>query len=145
MHCQIHWLCPIETKHNSGVYKKLMKIYSVHGLWKKLCRKKHVREFAPLLKQKWLDVEHNTLSCNAKLNTPFFWKHLLGQGKTKKTCKELERICHIPKKREKWWNERKIPFKIYFGRKSNKLVNADITYGSIIYTRKLKRQAKWIS
>ena len=29
---RFHWLYPLESKHSSGIKKKLKKIYSVHGL-----------------------------------------------------------------------------------------------------------------
>ena len=33
---RFHWLYPLESKHSSGIKKKLKKIYSVHGLPQKL-------------------------------------------------------------------------------------------------------------
>ena len=33
---RFHWLYPLESKHSSGVKKKLKKIYSVYGLPQKL-------------------------------------------------------------------------------------------------------------
>ena len=48
---RFHWLYPLESKHSSGIKKKLKKIYSVHGLPQKLQSdnggesKKRVKEF----------------------------------------------------------------------------------------------------
>lgn len=89
---RFHWLRPLTSKHSSGVKRELKKIYSVHGLPKKLQSdnggefKRHVKEFCTVNKVKMVRCR------------PY---HPQSQGKVERSHRVLRQKLHYDMAKKK--------------------------------------------
>lgn len=146
---RFHWLCPLESKHSIGIKNKLKQIYSVHGLPNRLQSdngaefKKNVQKFCKRSKIKMIrcrpyhpqaqgKVERSHRVLRKKIYYDMMKKRKHGVNWVKE-LPEYANCLNNEKREELGW---KSPFEIYYGRKSNELINAGINLDGQITTQK---------
>lgn len=136
---RFHWLFPLESKQSIKIAKALKKIYAEHGLPKRLQSdnggefKKHVETFCKTSKIKMIRCRPYHPQAQGKvershrvLRRKIHYDMMKHKNKGVNWAKELPdyaKCLNNEKREELGW---KSPFEIYYGRKSNELLNAGL-------------------
>lgn len=136
---RFHWLAPLERKLSHHVMKELRRIYNVHGQpqrlqsdnggefkksVKKYCQEKKIRMITsrPYNPKAQGKVERSHRVLRQKIHYDLMTQRDVGVNWAK-NVPEYMKCLNNEKREELGW---KSPFEVYFGRKSNELVNAAV-------------------